>query len=396
MKEVIALVAPPWWLIPSKNLLTATEHLVEEYAYNLSKCGYKNVIFAREKDDTDSYEKEDVNGFNNDYRYIPLGKMDRKYLAKMIGKSYRGSLFFYWIYILRVSFKIRKMKISQVVVFQTFTFCFWLKIINPKLKLIYHIGNHELSKKSKYFNYEIISNETARKVLPKIDYLIAVSDYLKQGIIERFPELSNRCVVVYPGIDLNIFKSKWENGSSREKIIMYAGRVVPEKGIHVLVEAFKMLKRDIPDIKLQIYGMDIGPNVQENYLSQLKDDAVELLGLYPRKEIAEVLRKAAIFVYPVIWEEALGLAPLEAMTVGVPVIVSDVKSGYSEFINNHNGFYFNTGDSVQLKDIMKKILEEPERQHDIGCNARETIKTRLSWRQCVEKTVQYLEEDKYE
>ena len=386
LNKILSLIAPPWWLIPSNNTVTATEHLVEDYSYNLTKNGFENIIFSRKKDQFDIHDIEDVNCYNNRYNYTALNNWDRKYLRKIVGKKYTYSLLFYLFYIIKVSLKIRKMKLTKAIVFQTFTFCFWLKILNPNLSLIYHIGNHELGKKSKYFNYGVINDKLAKKVIPKIDYIVAVSEYIKKGIIDRFPHLCDKCTYVYPGIDLEIFKSKWEQGYSDDKVIIYTGRVVPEKGLHILVEAFKLLKQDYPNIILQIYGIFLGPNGDDSYLQNLKDNSIKILGLHPRKEIANILKKATVFVYPVIWEEALGLAPLEAMAVGLPVVVSDVRSGYSEIINSQNGFYFASGDSVQLKEILKEILNSQLKQINIGHKARETINDYLSWDQCIKRT----------
>ncbi|HCC68052.1 TPA: hypothetical protein DEP90_02505, partial [Patescibacteria group bacterium] len=176
----IALVAPPWWLIPSKNTGTATEHLIEDYGYNLRVQGFSSTIFSREQDYTDIYDISDVNKYSNNYVYAKVSRVDRAFFKKR-------NLLFYLIYILRVAIKIRRLGIKKIIVFQTFPFCFWIKIFNPRSTVLFHIGSHELSKRENYFNYGYISDSLGKRVFSKIDYVIAVSKHIQKGIKERFP-----------------------------------------------------------------------------------------------------------------------------------------------------------------------------------------------------------------
>ena len=141
----IALIAAPWWLIPSKNIVTATEHLIEDYSYNLKKYGHRSEIFSREKDYTDERGVKDMNKYNNEYQYTKVSKLDRKFFKKT------NTLLFYLIYILKVAIKIRKLKLKRIIVFQTLSFCYWIKILNPKTEVIYYTVNHELSRNDNFY-----------------------------------------------------------------------------------------------------------------------------------------------------------------------------------------------------------------------------------------------------
>ncbi len=376
----IALVAPPWWLIPSKNIVTATEHLVEDYAFNLKEYGYRSLIFSRENDYTDESGIKDLNRYNNHYEYTKVLKLDRRIFKKT------NTLLFYLFYILKVSFKIRKFKIKRVIVFQTLSFCYWIKLINPKTEVIYYTVNHDLSRNDNYYKYGSISDKLAERILPKIHLVIAMSKYIRKGIIKRFPEIKEKCKVIYVGINRNIFKKKVEE--TKEKIITYSGRVVPEKGVHLLSNAFKNLQKKYKGIKLYILGGGIGPNIPIDYLENFNHEGIKMFGLLPRKEVAKILRQSSIFVYPVIWEEPFGLAPFEAMAVGIPTVVSNTESGYKEIINVSNGYYFNSNDEKDLERVLRNILSSKNSNEDICKNGINTIQNKLSWEKCIKNTLE--------
>lgn len=375
----IALVSPPWWLIPSTNIVTATEHIIEDYAFNFKKYGYKSVIFSRGKDNTDIEDIKDLNKYNNEFIYTNVSVVDRKYLKE------KNSIFFYLLYIIKVSLKIKRYNISKVIVFQTFPFVYWIKLINPKVKILYYTVNHELSKSYNYYKYGNIPKRLALKVLPKIHCIVSMSNYIRDGIVGQIPSIRDKCKTVYIGIDTKIFKKK--TGTSHKRIIIYSGRVVPEKGIHLLVSAFKNLYNEFSDIELYILGAAIGPKIPKSYFNIFDHKKIKVLGLLPRAKVAKMLEKASVFVYPVIWEEPFGLAPVEAMSVGIPVVVSDGESGYTEIITKENGFYFKRNDEVDLERILREILTNPGVSKSKVNNAINTVKEKLSWEECIHNTI---------
>lgn len=379
----IALIAPPWWLIPSENTLTATEHLVEDYAYHLKRLGCSNVIFSRKKDSTDRFDISDLNRYSNTHIYTKVSKIDRSCFKK-------DGIFFYLIYILKVSFNINRLGITKIIVFQTFPFCFWLKVFNPKSTVLFHIGGHELSKRENYFNYGYISDRLGEIVIKKADYVLAVSKHIQGGVISRFPQFRDRVKVVYAGIDTDIFKRR--EGNTSNPIIIFAGRVVPEKGIYLLVNAFKNLKKEFKELKLYIIGESLGPNIPIGFDDIFNIDGVKRYKLLPRKQLARVLREGSIFVYPVIMEEAFGLAPVEAMASGLVTVVSNSKSGYREIIKEGvNGYYFKYNDERDLEKVLKRVLLSLDKQDIIRENAINTVRESLNWDKCIEETVKYFQ-----
>lgn len=379
--EKIALVAPPWWLIPSKNTVTATEHLVEDYGYHLNRLGYSNVIFSRKRDSTDNFDISDLNNYSNTYIYTKVSDINKKFFRK-------NNLFFFLIYILKVSLKIKRLGIKKIIVFQTFPFCFWIKLLNPRSRLLFHIGSHEISRRENYFNYGYIPDSLGKRVLGKIDYVLAVSKHLKRGIEDRFPMFKDKIKVVYAGIDTNVFKNK--EGNVYNQIIIFAGRVVPEKGLYLLINAFKNLKKEFKRLRLYIIGECLGPNTPIDFEEIFKIEGVERYALLPRRELAKVLRKGSIFVYPVIMDEAFGLAPIEAMASGLVTVVSNSNSGYREIIKDGvNGYYFRFNDERDLERVLKRILLSLDKQDMVRESGIRIVRESLNWDSCIKETVKY-------
>lgn len=234
-------------------------------------------------------------------------------------------------------------------------------------------------------------DKLARRVLPKIDKVITVSKLLQNDISNRFPKYRHKCQTIYPGIDITYFSKNNNTEPLKHPVILFTGRIVPEKGVHLLVAAFKELLHKYSNIELYIAGAHLGPNMDKGYIKSLKHPKIKFLGLLPRHEIPTVIKKASIFVHPVIMEEPLGLAPLEAMAGGLPVVVSDVKSGYQEIISKRDGYYFKNNDYKDLKKALDSLLSNKQLRQKLIHNGRATIKQKLSWDKCIHHTIRLYE-----
>jgi glycosyltransferase involved in cell wall biosynthesis len=150
--------------------------------------------------------------------------------------------------------------------------------------------------------------------------------------------------------------------SKKERIILYTGRIHPEKGLNLLIQAFKNTPENY---KLQIIGpweisMGGGGADYLNSLKQLAGGApVEFLGpIFEIETLNDYYIKASIFVYPSLAEkgETFGLAPLEAMSWGCVPIVSDLLC-FNDFIkNDENGLVFNHRSKNAADELSVLIL----------------------------------------
>lgn len=155
--------------------------------------------------------------------------------------------------------------------------------------------------------------------------------------------------------------------SKKEKVILYTGRIHPEKGLEILIESFNLLNNE--DWKLLIigpYSIASGGG-GDNYLNSLKkmSSGVNIVFQEPIFDIDKlnvIYSKASIFVYPSIAEkgETFGVSPLEAMSCGCATIVSNLDCFKDFLIPNENGLCFDhrSKDRVEiLSNQLRKLIE---------------------------------------
>jgi glycosyltransferase involved in cell wall biosynthesis len=181
-------------------------------------------------------------------------------------------------------------------------------------------------------------------------------------------------------------KIRWKLGISDKKVILYLGRLVPEKGADILIRAFVRIEREIKDAFLLIVG-SFEDEKFKNYLV----DLCKKLGLenvriqnYVERSAREEGEKSAYYVLSNIYilpsiktpmvREAWGLTLNEAMYVGKPVISTDAVGASCDLIKNGvNGYIVKNTDIYELYKVMKSILSDDELERKMGEESRKII-----------------------
>lgn len=236
---------------------------------------------------------------------------------------------------------------------------FWSPVFAPLLrwkykKLIY--GVHRYPKKQ-FFLY------------PFVHKFICVSTAVAEPLKKQVAP--NRVCVVANPIDTTVFK--FEPRQIVKGRVLYAGRVHPLKGLRCLADACGCLfaKGIVKELVL------VGPYEEskggggEEFVSELRASAARcpvsvMRAISDPAELAKIERTADVFVYPSedVTGEAFGIAPLEAMALGVPTIVSGLKC-FDEFVQDgENALKFKAGDRDDLMEKMRGLLGDgPVRVH---------------------------------
>jgi glycosyltransferase involved in cell wall biosynthesis len=159
----------------------------------------------------------------------------------------------------------------------------------------------------------------------------------------------------------------------------FAGRLVPEKGAHILVEAFARVARKLPHSRLVLAGD--GP--ERPAIEQLVDraglaDRVRVMGWLHGHALAAALEPAWVQVVPSLWTEPFGLAVAEAMMRGTAVIAS-ARGGPAELIQpGRTGLLVETGSAKALADALLSLLRDREAAERMGRAARQFALERLT------------------
>lgn len=215
-----------------------------------------------------------------------------------------------------------------------------------------------------------------------LDRVLAVSGAVEMELRQAAPFLIPRTRVVPNAINTTAFHRTRAPGSgdTGSPVILYTGRIHPEKGVHLLVEAVaRLVGTSAGGVRLRLIGAsDVGEGGGgQKYLDLLKELAGNDLTLDVRPQIlnrealAEALRSCDIYCYPSVADrgESFGVAPLEAMAVGCPTVVSGLEC-FGEFLENgRNGLAFDHrgADPVgELTATLASLLADPALARRLG------------------------------
>ena len=181
--------------------------------------------------------------------------------------------------------------------------------------------------------------------------------------------------MVKNGIDLELFYPYSENRknvlreqlgySSTDILVLFAGRLVPEKGIHYVVKAVNELSEKNKNIKLIAVGANsFNLKVQTNFEKQLIESVkgkknILFTGFISNSNLPDYYNMADIVVLPSVWEEPAGLTMIEALACGKPLITTNA-GGISEYVAGSGAIQLNPKNSdfyVQLKNTLLSLIE---------------------------------------
>lgn len=172
----------------------------------------------------------------------------------------------------------------------------------------------------------------------------------------------------------NFLKSDPGPGTGKRAGAMFAGRLVPEKGILTLLKAWEQIGMQLP---LTIFGD--GP--LRNEVATAADSssgAVTWLGWRSRSEIDAALGAASMTICPSMWVEAGPLSVIESFARGTPVIASRLGS-LGEFVQpGRSGYLFEAGNSGSLVEAIENFLKLPDAGLKMRANAREIFLEKFS------------------
>ena len=174
-------------------------------------------------------------------------------------------------------------------------------------------------------------------------------------------------------------------GIEKHPIILYLGRIHKRKGIDTLVKAFFLLSKDRCDARLVIAGPDDGflSTLERDVRSLNLKDKVSFTGPLNRRQVLAALNEASVVVYPSI-QEGFPIVPLEAGIMEKPIIVSDDPA--MNYVREGGfGLTIEYGNTIQLKEALETILNNPEASRKLGANGREYVTRFHSWETIAER-----------
>lgn len=225
----------------------------------------------------------------------------------------------------------------------------YIRFLGYKGKLILHMHNDYLSK---------INNSEFRFIENQISVLVVCSNHLAERIFSKFKNVSCKIEVIYNGVNFKLFHP---NQSKKDtNTIGYVGRIEFNKGLHRLLEVYKIIIQKIPNIRLQIIGSSSFGKIKQTayekkciteiqYINNNLGGNIELVGYVHHKDLKKWFNQFTLFCSLPIENEAFGMTFIESLACKTPVLGTNV-GGISESI----GF----SDMIISKDSSANDLSE--------------------------------------
>jgi len=232
-----------------------------------------------------------------------------------------------------------------------------------------------------------------RLLVEQSDGIICCSNYMLDHIQYVLGAVKTKIRVIPNGVEA----SRFNNGrqpqliptgvSEDRKTILYVGRIVREKGIFTLLDAFEKLRKQGKDVSLVLVGE--GPlkeDLAKEVLRRKLNDRVKLAGFVDEKKLVSLYNSSDVFVLASHYEP-FGMVVLEAMASRIPVVVSDV-GGLSEIVEDGiTGVKVLASDPRALAEGILRVLDNPELAEQMTENAYRVVQERYKWDLIAEKTL---------
>ncbi len=237
-------------------------------------------------------------------------------------------------------------------------------------------------------------HDSERMLTAASDRVMVCSHYMGEEVVRLFGIPREKVSVIFNGVEVPEGSSgpradlRQELSLGNGPILFFVGRLVREKGVHLLLEAVSRLGREFPDLRLVVAGK--GPEADE-----LKDlagrlwiaDQVRFLGFVEDEKRNELFRLADVAVFPSLYEP-FGIVALEAMAYGTPLLVADT-GGLREIVRHgENGAMMYTGDVESLVNQLRWLLQNPMIRQQLAQQALEDVRQRYDWAHLARQTAE--------
>ena len=236
------------------------------------------------------------------------------------------------------------------------------------------------------WDMRVILKKAVNQIVYRIaDRVVVVSQEIKEIFQKRFSLEDDNFFVLKNGIVLednfpksDVFEKEFPDSENKLKIIA-VGRLVPLKNFNLIVRAAKeLINRNLTNFLVLIAGEGGERPMLEALIKELEVDThVKLLGL--RDDIIDLMMASDLFVMSSSYE-GLSIAMIEAMSCGLPIISSDIRSIRDCITHEQNGLLYPVGDHRALADQILQLSKDAKLKDKLSRGARKSFETEYDMR----------------
>ncbi|MAW41985.1 MAG: hypothetical protein CMJ30_06190 [Phycisphaerae bacterium] len=248
--------------------------------------------------------------------------------------------------------------------------------------LVVHVHSTEFDRSGEHGNPEVLAIES--RGIREADQVICVSALTRNLVVSRYAAPAERCRVIYNGVELSDDSPGPSEIRRDDRIVLYFGRITYQKGPEFFMAAAKKVLEHTSNVKFVVAGSGDQAERMIRMAAELGiGDRVLFTGFLRGRDISRVFSLADLYVMPS-RSEPFGIAPLEAMSHGVPVLISKT-SGVSEVLTHALKVDF-----WDIEDMASKIvavLKYPPLSQHLKDHGRFEVR-RITWDGAAQKCIQ--------
>ncbi|GJM24585.1 MAG: glycosyl transferase family 1 [Phycisphaerae bacterium] len=393
----VAFINHPWDTVD----LSALSGSLPIWTYEVAKrlpSNHNITIYARRNSKqpaTQTVDNLTVRRISTDVDPLEHKLLRRLPLIWTARRPFFASRFYYRSFIGQVAASLKAHPVDIVHIHNFAQYALIIRRVLPRAKICVHMHCEWLSQ---------LDEAWVAKCLPSIDAVFACSQYLVDRVVQRHPQHANKCHCIHNGVNTETFSPPASSHASDTARILFVGRLSPEKGVHVLAEAFNEIAKRVPNAVLELVGPD-GSAPQEFIVGLSDDERVKALSRFyegnysdhlrsglnaeaatrtqfvgglPQVDLIERYRAADILVNPSL-SEAFGMSLVEAMACGTCVVAAKT-GGMTEIVEpSATGILVEPDHPVALADAICDALNDSASCRGMGAAGRKRALACFTW-----------------
>jgi glycosyltransferase involved in cell wall biosynthesis len=229
------------------------------------------------------------------------------------------------------------------------------------------------------------------RTLRRAGVCVGVSRYALDRTLSISGVSPKRTAVIYNAVDAEMFSPGAQPGAE-PGLIVFVNTLNAKKGVEQLIDAAHLVFESRPGARLALIGQ-ARPDFQRQLENRIKPEfrpRIVFAGQVPRREIPAWLRRASVCCYPS-HMETFGLAPVEAMAAGRPVIYSQTGPGPEIIEDEKSGLLCDPSDPADIARKIQRLLNNPEWAEQLGRQARQRVLAMFNKPDWIQRNIDFFE-----
>lgn len=225
--------------------------------------------------------------------------------------------------------------------------------------------------------------------------VIVCTQFMKGEVMKSFNVPEDKVDIIYNGVEARKFEFEWDDEARQEwrnklalpeeKIVMYVGRFVREKGIQLLLNSASVILAQHPKTKFVIVGGGNRERFEKFVRWYGLQEKVLFTGFMANRSLHQLFRSADVAVFPSLYEP-FGIVALEGMAAGAAVVTSDAGGLKEVCLHGKTGTTFYAGNPESLAWAVIDAIRSPDKQAAMKAAARERLYTDFDWANIAQQT----------